>query len=49
MEIIHYASKTSSSRDYMKGSVTINTKNNIKLNPQFYNKRRRVFNTNPFK
>ena len=47
MESINYAKKTSSFKDFAKGSVTISMKNNIKLNPQFYNKRRRVFTTNP--
>jgi len=49
MCIIDYATKTSSHRNYKEGSVTINTKKNIKLNPQYYSKRRRVFHTNPFR
>ena len=47
MKSIKEATKTSSFRDYSSGSVIIKTRQDIKLNPLFYNKRRRVFATNP--
>jgi hypothetical protein len=37
------ATKTISKRDYSKGSVIINTKNNIRLNVDNYTKRKRLF------
>ena len=43
MEVIDYASKTNTLRNYFLGSVTINKKDNIKLNPQYYSKRKRIF------
>jgi hypothetical protein len=40
---VENATKTISKRDYSKGSVTISTKNDIKLNIDHYNKRERTF------
>lgn len=49
MEIVNYAAKTSSSRSYSLGSVTISKKEGINLNPHYYAKRRRVFPSSPLK
>lgn len=48
MDIIDHATKTSSFRNYSLGSVTINKKEGINLNPHYYAKRKRVFSSTPF-
>jgi len=43
MEIIDYATKITSSRNYQEGSVIIRNKNDITLNTNVYTKRERIF------
>lgn len=45
MEIVDYATKTSSPRSCSLGSVTISKKEGINLNPHYYAKRRRALSS----
>lgn len=43
MDIINYATKTTSSINYQEGSVIIRNKKDITLNTNVYTKRERIF------